>query len=212
MTNAASSITQSSTTSASRLAIDCTIRRPRPGSTKTFSTTMAPAIEVGELQPHDGQDRRHRVGQGVAPERGAPRQALGARGADEVLVERLEQRRARHPRQDRGLHQPERDRRQDQRAERAPRIRPQPGKPPAGARRQCTAKIEHEHDARTRNWERRARSGSPPSPRRRRRGRGARRRRRRRSAPPRRRSPSRAGRAGALTASLCAISGPIGES
>ena len=88
--------------------------------------------EIGELQAHDGEDRNKRVGQGVAPERRAPRHALGARGAHEILVQRLEQSRARDPGQDRRLHDAERDRRKHQRPQRAAAARPQPGKPPAG--------------------------------------------------------------------------------
>src|SRR5271163_536847 len=51
MTNAANPMTQSSTTSTSRLAIDWTISRPRPGSTKTFSTTTAPATRLANCSP-----------------------------------------------------------------------------------------------------------------------------------------------------------------
>ena len=70
-----------------------------------------------------------------------PRQALGAGGADVVLAQHLEQRRAHDARQDRGLRQRQRDGRQDQRlAGRASRPASQPGKPPAGNQRRCTAK------------------------------------------------------------------------
>ena len=51
MTRIAISITQSSTTSVSRLEIDCSIRRPRPGRTNTFSTTIAPAIRLANCRP-----------------------------------------------------------------------------------------------------------------------------------------------------------------
>ena len=51
MTKAARPITQFSTTSTSRLAIDCTISRPSPGSTNTFSTTTAPAIRLANCRP-----------------------------------------------------------------------------------------------------------------------------------------------------------------
>ena len=58
--------------------------------------------------------------------------ALGARGADEILVERFEQRRARHAGEDRRLHQAERDRRQNQRAERPQADRPSRESRPTG--------------------------------------------------------------------------------
>ena len=50
--------------------------------------------QVGELQAHHGEHRHHRVSQHVAPEHAARRLALGARGADEVLAQHVEHRRA----------------------------------------------------------------------------------------------------------------------
>ena len=51
ITITASSITPFSTTSVSRLEIDCSMRRPRPGRTNTFSTTIAPAIRLANCSP-----------------------------------------------------------------------------------------------------------------------------------------------------------------
>jgi hypothetical protein len=79
-----------------------------------------PGDQIGELQAHDRKDRRQGVGQGVAPEDRAARQAFGAGGADEVFVQDFEQRRSRDASQDRRLHQAERDRRKDQCAEGRP--------------------------------------------------------------------------------------------
>ena len=47
----ASSITPFSTTKVSRLEIDCSMRRPSPGRTNTFSTTIAPAIRLANCSP-----------------------------------------------------------------------------------------------------------------------------------------------------------------
>ena len=75
----------------------------------------------------------------------AAAQPLGAGGADVVLAERVEQRRAHDAGEDRGLRQRQRDRRQGQRLA-APASRPasQPGKPPAENQRRFTAKTQHQ--------------------------------------------------------------------
>ena len=51
VTFTASNITPFSTTSVSRLEIDCSMRRPRPGRTNTFSTTIAPAMRFANCSP-----------------------------------------------------------------------------------------------------------------------------------------------------------------
>ena len=117
--------------------------------------------QIGELQPHDGEDRRQRVRQRMAPERGAARDALGARGAHEVLVQGLDQRRPGDAGHDRGLHDAKRDRRKDQRAERPRRVAPsreirRPER--ASASRRTPARAE----SRARSSAPRCRSGSAP--------------------------------------------------
>ena len=72
------------------------------------------------MQAEDGQHRQHGVAQRVTPEHGAPRQALGAGGADEILAEHVDQCGARDAGKDRRLGQGERDGRQDQRLQRRP--------------------------------------------------------------------------------------------
>ena len=101
--------------------------------------------QVGELQPHDGEDRRQRVRQRVAPERGAARDALGARGAHEVLVQGLDHRRPCDARDDRRLRDAKRDRRKDQRAERPRGVRPA-GKSARGNEPQRHREDQHEQD------------------------------------------------------------------
>src|SRR3546814_747829 len=70
--------------------------------------------QEGELQAHDGDHGDERVAHRMAPERGAAREALGARRADVVLPQGLQNRGAGDAREDRRLRQGERDRRQQQ--------------------------------------------------------------------------------------------------
>ena len=112
---------------------------PEPGQDEHILDDDRARDQIGELQAHDGQDRHERVGQGVTPERRAPRNAFGARRAHEILVERLEKRRSGDARKDRRLHHAERDRRRMS----APnaRIRLLPARKAAGGREpQVTAK------------------------------------------------------------------------
>ena len=80
----------------------------------------------------------------------ARRQALGARGADEVLAQHVEHRRARDAREDRRLHDRERERRQHQRAaapaHAAAVVGVQPGKPPAENHCSFTANSQDQQD------------------------------------------------------------------
>ena len=89
--------------------------------------------QEGELQPDDRDDRQERVRHHVAEQRLAPRQALGARGAHEILPHHVEDGRAGDTREDAGLGQGERDGGHDEGDEARPgRRRPSPGKPPDG--------------------------------------------------------------------------------
>ena len=65
----ASSITTSRTTTRSRLAIAWNTSRPRPGRHEHVLDDDRAGEQVGELQPHDGEHRDHRVAQHVAPQR-----------------------------------------------------------------------------------------------------------------------------------------------
>ena len=140
ITNAASSMTQSSTTSASRLAIDCTIRRPRPGSTKTFSTTIAPATRLANCSPMIvrigvialGRAWRQRAARRDRPLARAVRMKSSFSASSSAeRVTRVRIAACTRPSEIAGrINAP------------SARVGPasQPGKPPAGARRQCTAK------------------------------------------------------------------------
>ena len=97
--------------------------------------------QEGELQADDGQHRDQRVAQRVPPQRLPPAQALGAGGADIVLAQRLEQRRAHDAGEDRGLRQaPARPPAGSALAAPATAPADQPGKPPAGNQRSVMAK------------------------------------------------------------------------
>src|SRR3984957_10501080 len=102
----ASSITPFSTTNVSRLEIDCSMSRPSPGKTNTFSTTIAPAIRLANCSPM------------------MVRMGVSACGAHEVLIQRLDDRRPCDARDDRRLHDAKRDRREDQRRDRSRRVMP----------------------------------------------------------------------------------------
>ena len=84
--------------------------------------TMAPTSRPRELDAEDRDDWDRGVAEAVAAERLPARQALGARGADEVFALDVDDRRADVARQHRGLDQAERDGRQDQRAHRCERV------------------------------------------------------------------------------------------
>ena len=56
------------------------------------------ADQDAEIEPDDRDHGNEAVAEGVAPDDGARRHALGARRADVILAEHLEHRRARHPR------------------------------------------------------------------------------------------------------------------
>ena len=97
--------------------------------------------EAGDLHAEDGDDRDRGVAQTVAVQRLCPRQALGPRRADVVLVQHVERRRADEPQQHGALRQRQRDRRQDERpAASAGSSQPWRGKPLGGSRFQLTAK------------------------------------------------------------------------
>ena len=118
--------------------------------------------QEGELQPDDGQHRDQRVAERVPAQRLAAGQPLGAGGADEVLAERVDQRRAHHPRQDRGLRQRQRDRRQGQRLQARRGAR----RPSRESRRRRTSAASPRRRARaawrTRSSAPRRRAGSRP--------------------------------------------------
>ena len=86
MTKATSSITQSSTTRQVAVGDRLEDQPPEARQREDILDHDRAGDEIGELQAHDGQDRHQRVGQRVTPQDGAARQALGAGGADEILV------------------------------------------------------------------------------------------------------------------------------
>ena len=93
------------------------------------------------MQPDDGQHRDQRVAQRMVGQGAPPAQPLGARRADIVLAEHLEHGRAHHPRQNRGLWQRQRHRRQGQRLQARPDALVPAGKP-AGRK---PAKVDREN-------------------------------------------------------------------
>ena len=120
-TIAASSTTRSRTTTTSAVGDGLQDQPADAGQGEDVLDHDGPGQEVGELQPHDGEDGNHGVAQHVPPQGGAPGQALGAGGADIVLAHRVEQRGAGETREDRALDRGQRDGRQDQRRQRRPR-------------------------------------------------------------------------------------------
>src|SRR6185437_7391607 len=97
-----------------------------------------------ELQADDGQHRDQRVAHGVAPERGAAGKAVGAGGADVVLLERIEERGAHDAREDRGLRQGQRDGGQGKGAQAEPEALVPAGKAAGGEPAQAHRKNEDE--------------------------------------------------------------------
>jgi hypothetical protein len=162
-TMAASSITQLRTTITSRLEMDWKISRPRPRQVKHVFHHDGAGQQLGKLQAHDGDDRDQRIAQHMAPQRGALRQALGARGAHEVLAQHLQHGRAGDARQDGRLHHGQRDGRQQQRLNTRPaQPSSQPGKPPAANHLRCT-ETAGSAGWRTRSWEWQCPPASGPS-------------------------------------------------
>ena len=178
----------------------------------TFSTTIALGDEIGELQPHDRQDRRQRVGQGVSPRARRGAKAPLARAvrmkssfrtsssADRVTRVRIA-----------ACTSAKRERRQDQRAERPHGSSPSRESRPTGRCRQCTAKISTSRIANQKlgtarpTWLAAITAASPVRPRR---CAGE-------NAGDKRRAAATAiasSASGALTASARAINGAIGES
>ena len=117
MTAKTRSITTLCTTIRSRWLIAWKTSRPRPGQEEDVLDDDGAGEQEGELQPDDGEHRDQRVAQRVPPQRLAAGQALGPGGADEVLAQRVDQRRAHDAREDRRLRQRQRDGRQRQRAQ-----------------------------------------------------------------------------------------------
>ena len=74
----------------SRLSTASTVRRPRPGRPKTLSVTTAPPIRMRDAEADHGQDRHGGVAQRMAHQHDPVGEALGAGGADVVLVQHLE--------------------------------------------------------------------------------------------------------------------------
>ena len=104
--------------------------------------------QEAELQADDGGDRDQGVAQHVAAQHPALRQALGAGGADIVLAQRLQHRRAGDAGQDRRLGQGQGQRPAGPaRAAPGPSRRTQPGKPPAPNQPSCSANSQDQHDA-----------------------------------------------------------------
>ena len=71
---------------------------PTPGQEKIVSVRTAPAISVVICRPIDGDDGDERVAQRMDADDPEGREALGAGGADIILLEHLEHRGARHAR------------------------------------------------------------------------------------------------------------------
>ena len=67
-----------------------------PGRPKITSTMAAPPISAAHLRADDRYDRDQRVAHACPKTTGSWSDALGARGADEILVEHFEQAGARH--------------------------------------------------------------------------------------------------------------------
>ena len=104
-----SSIVTDSTTTRSRCVMPWKISRPRAGQEEHVLDDDRARQKERELQTDDRQHRDQRVLQRMAQDGLPPREALGARGADVVLAERLQKRRPHHAGEDRGLRQGQRD-------------------------------------------------------------------------------------------------------
>src|SRR5208282_5036027 len=134
------SITPFSTTRVSRLEIDCSIRRPSPGRTNTFSTTIAPAIRLANCSPM-------MVRIGVSALGSAWRQSAARRDTPLARAVRMKSSFSASMSADRATRvriaacaRPSAIAGRISAVSARPKPALQPGKPPAGTMRQCTAK------------------------------------------------------------------------
>ena len=100
--------------------------------------------QKGKLHAEDGQHRHHGVGQRVLDEHPPLADALGARAADVVLMQRVDERAAQHPGQNGSLRHGERDGRQGERFQGRPESRLPTGKSTGGHPTQRDRKYQHQ--------------------------------------------------------------------